>query len=105
MVQIAHSFAKVALIALFIVLTMPAVLFGRVYCLEYVLGRVSIDIKQALAAKLLTLPLAHHRDSSGGDTLSRALNDASSSELRLTYRDYGDQARDDVGFRIARSAD
>jgi subfamily B ATP-binding cassette protein MsbA len=81
--RIARSFAKIALIAFVIVVTMPAVLFGRVYCLEYVLGRVSIDIKQALAAKLLTLPLSHHRDSGGGDTLSRALNDASTSELAL----------------------
>jgi len=83
MAQIARSFAKIALIALVIVLTMPAILFGRVYCLEYVLGRVSIDIKQALAAKLLVLPLSQHRDSSGGDTLSRALNDASASEMAL----------------------
>ncbi|MBW2272845.1 MAG: ABC transporter ATP-binding protein [Deltaproteobacteria bacterium] len=81
--RIARSFAMIAVIAFIIVVTMPAVLFVRVYCLEYVLGRVSIDIKQALAAKLLTLPLAHHRDSSGGDTLSRALNDAAASELAL----------------------
>jgi len=31
--------------------------------------------------------------------------DSSLSELRLSYRDYGDQARDDVGFRVARDAD
>jgi formylglycine-generating enzyme required for sulfatase activity len=30
--------------------------------------------------------------------------DATISELRLTYRDYGDKARPDVGFRIARNA-
>lgn len=30
---------------------------------------------------------------------------ASISELRLTYRDYGDKARPDLGFRIARYAD
>jgi hypothetical protein len=26
------------------------------------------------------------------------------TELRLSYRDYGDEPRPDVGFRIARSA-
>jgi len=26
-------------------------------------------------------------------------------ELRLTYRDYGERGRDDVGFRIARYAE
>jgi formylglycine-generating enzyme required for sulfatase activity len=31
--------------------------------------------------------------------------DASISELRLTYRDYGRDGRSDVGFRIARYAD
>jgi formylglycine-generating enzyme required for sulfatase activity len=31
--------------------------------------------------------------------------DATISELRLTYRDYGNKARLDVGFRIARNAD
>ena len=31
--------------------------------------------------------------------------DASLSELRLSFRDYGDQARDDLGFRLARDAD
>jgi formylglycine-generating enzyme required for sulfatase activity len=31
--------------------------------------------------------------------------DSSLSELRLSYRDYGDRARDDVGFRLARDAD
>jgi formylglycine-generating enzyme required for sulfatase activity len=29
--------------------------------------------------------------------------DDSVTELRLSYRDYGDEARPDVGFRIARS--
>ena len=29
---------------------------------------------------------------------------ASLTELRLTFRDYGNRARPDVGFRIARSA-
>jgi len=31
--------------------------------------------------------------------------DASLSELRLSFRDYGDEARDDLGFRLARDAD
>jgi hypothetical protein len=30
---------------------------------------------------------------------------ATSTELRLSYRDYGNEARPDVGFRIARNAD
>ena len=30
---------------------------------------------------------------------------ATATELRLSYRDYGDEARPDVGFRVARNAD
>jgi hypothetical protein len=30
--------------------------------------------------------------------------DTNLTELRLSYRDYGDRARPDLGFRIARSA-
>ncbi len=30
--------------------------------------------------------------------------DSTVTELRLTYRDYGDEGRPDVGFRIARNA-
>jgi hypothetical protein len=30
--------------------------------------------------------------------------DTAVTELRLSYRDYGNTARPDVGFRIARSA-
>ena len=31
--------------------------------------------------------------------------DTSVTELRLTFRDYGDRARPDLGFRIARTAE
>jgi formylglycine-generating enzyme required for sulfatase activity len=30
---------------------------------------------------------------------------ATTTELRLSYRDYGTDARPDVGFRVARNAD
>ena len=30
---------------------------------------------------------------------------ASMTELRLSYRDYGSEARPDIGFRLARNAD
>jgi subfamily B ATP-binding cassette protein MsbA len=76
--------------AVVIVLVMPIALFCRVYLLEYVFGRISIDIKQALAAKLLALPVAYHRDHSTGDALARGLSDADHSEraLRLLFEDF-----------------
>jgi subfamily B ATP-binding cassette protein MsbA len=76
--------------AIVIVLAMPIALFCRVYLLEYVFGHISIDIKQALAAKLLALPVAYHRDHSTGDALARGLSDADHSEraLRLLFEDF-----------------
>ncbi len=76
--------------ALAVVIVMPFVLLSRIYLLQYTLGRISIDIKQALAAKLLLLPLSFHRSTRTGDTLTRALNDATASEnaLKLIFGDF-----------------
>lgn len=77
-------------LALGIVLVMPGILFARLYLLEHTLGRISVDIKRTLAGKLLRLPLSFHRNSRSGDTLTRALADASASEgaLRLVFDDF-----------------
>ena len=76
--------------AIVIVLVMPLALFCRIYLLEYVFGHISIDLKQALAAKLLSLPIAYHRNHATGDSLARALSDADHSEraLRILFDDF-----------------
>ncbi|MGH0034305.1 MAG: ABC transporter ATP-binding protein [Myxococcota bacterium] len=70
-------------IAVIIMLVLPVSIFGRSYCLQYVLGRINIDIKQALAAKLMRLPLAFHRKARSGETLTRLLLDVDQSQKAL----------------------
>ncbi len=88
--SIRENLVFIVALALGIVIAMPGVLFARLYLLEYTLGRISVDIKRALAGKLLRLPLSFHRDSRSGDTLTRALADASASEgaLKIVFGDF-----------------
>jgi subfamily B ATP-binding cassette protein MsbA len=73
-----------------IAIVMPGVLYARLYLLAHTLGRISIDIKNTLAAKLLRLPLSFHRAKHSGETLNRALNDSNASEaaLKLVFGDF-----------------
>ncbi|MCG8589768.1 MAG: ABC transporter ATP-binding protein/permease [Proteobacteria bacterium] len=73
-----------------ILLIAPVALFGRLYLVQLALGRIAIDLRQDLAAKLLRLPLRHHRQARGGDTLTRALGDTDQSQraLDLLFGDF-----------------
>lgn len=66
-----------------LVLALPIGHFGKDYLVEWVLGRVLVDIQQTLCGKLLALPLSFHQDRSRGDLLSRALNDVSRAHRAL----------------------
>ena len=63
-----------------IVLVMPLAVFGRGYLTKWVLGRILLDIRSALASKLLELPLARHRAVHSGDRLTRTLLDATAAQ-------------------------
>jgi len=73
-----------------IVFIMPIASYAKSYLQAYVLGSISMDIKKTIAKKLLNLPLAFHRGTATGDTLSRALNDANHAEqvLQLIFNDF-----------------
>ncbi|MCP4035786.1 MAG: ABC transporter ATP-binding protein [bacterium] len=87
---ILDSLRLVVFAALALAVITPAFLYARLYLLAHTLGRVSIDIKNHLAAKLLRLPLAFHRGQHSGETLNRALSDATTSEnaLKLVFGDF-----------------
>ncbi len=87
---ITDSLRFIVLAALGLAIFMPGVLYARLYLLARALGRVSIDIKNRLAAKLLRVPLDFHRGHHSGETLNRALSDAQSSEnaLKLVFGDF-----------------
>lgn len=80
----------ILLAALSIAILSPGILYARLYLLASTLGRISIDIKNTIAAKLLRLPLGFHRAKHSGETLNRALNDATTSEnaLKLVFGDF-----------------
>jgi len=82
-------FRELALLALGITAVVPAALFARSWALHYVLGRINVDVKQALAAKLLRLPLSFHREGRSGDRVSRLLLDVDQSQhaLELLFLD------------------
>ena len=83
MAQVGENFAFIVKVALVIVVILPLALFARTYLMAYAMGRVGVDIQRSLAAKLLALPLSFHHNTSGGDTLTRALRDAENSQLGL----------------------
>lgn len=73
-------FLQLAALGMAIVFVLPLAVFGRGYLTNWVLGRVLLDIRSSLAAKLLRLPLARHHLVHSGDTLSRTLLDAGAAQ-------------------------
>ena len=78
-----ESLESIALLVGLMILALPIGHFGKDYAVEWTLGRILVDIQQALCRKLLALPLAFHHDRSRGDILSRALNDVTRSHRAL----------------------
>jgi subfamily B ATP-binding cassette protein MsbA len=77
------SLWRVAAVFGVLLFVIPLAEFGKSYGMEYVLGRVLVDIQNALCSKLLSLPLRFHHDTTRGDTLSRTLNDVSRAHRAL----------------------
>ncbi len=88
--QIEEGLFKILSVALIVILIAPIALFVRDYLIEYVLGRVRIDIQKELCAKLLALPLSFHKGTTRGELLSRITNDVNHSHLalRLFFGDF-----------------
>ena len=84
------TFAGLIAIATALVLLMPGVQLVRVYVVEWVLGRIQIDMERDVCAKLLALPLRFHQEGRRGDVLSRTLRDVTSAHaaLRLLFGEF-----------------
>lgn len=80
-------FIELILLGAVIVAVMPISVFGRSYLTKYALGKVLLDVRSALAAKLLRLPLSRHDSVNTGDTLTRTMLDATQAQrvCRLVY--------------------
>jgi len=81
--SIQKSLRRIAAVMLVVILLLPLSEFGKSYVVEYVLGRVLVDLQHTLCAKLLSLPLRFHHGTTRGDTLSRLLNDAGRAHRAL----------------------
>lgn len=78
-----RSLQRVLIAGLVIVMLIPLTHFGKDYLAQYTLGRVLVDIQQALCRKLLILPLRFHHARQRGETLSRVLNDVGRAHVTL----------------------
>ena len=70
-----HRVQQVAAAAIAIVLGIPLLMFANRYLIEYVLGRVHVDMQVEACGKLLALPLRYHHDHKRGDLLARVMGD------------------------------
>jgi subfamily B ATP-binding cassette protein MsbA len=81
--RIRDDFTGILLVALVVVLAVPALQFGHAYLVQYALGRIYIDIQRDVCFKLLALPLRFHHGSRRGDTLSRMMRDVNEAHSAL----------------------
>jgi len=90
------SIESLAPLVVVVLVALPVGHFGKDYAVEWTLGRILVDIQQALCRKLLALPLSFHHDRSRGDILSRALNDVNRSHRALNIF-FSDVAQSVIG--------
>jgi ABC-type multidrug transport system fused ATPase/permease subunit len=73
-----------------LIVAMPVLFFAQELTVSVALGRVLVDMKRAIANKLLVLPLRFHQGRRRGDVLSRAVEDAAAAHgaLDLAFGDF-----------------
>jgi subfamily B ATP-binding cassette protein MsbA len=81
--QIQGKFLSIVMAAVVVIFAMPLFQFSQDYIVEWVLGRMMIDMKRDLCAKLLALPLRFHQDRRRGDVLARTMQDVSGAHGAL----------------------
>ena len=84
-----HNFRELVLVAVALVALLPLLGFTHDYLVEFVLGRIELEMKVDICGKLLALPLRYHRDKQRGDLLARVIGDAGRSQqaLELLFSD------------------
>jgi subfamily B ATP-binding cassette protein MsbA len=87
--RILEDFRELLLAAIAIVVLIPIVGFAHDYMVQYILGRIELQMKLDICGKLLALPLRYHRGTSRGDVLARVMGDAGRAQqaLELLFAD------------------
>ncbi len=83
---------NVVIAGLLIVLVIPIAHFGQIYLVAWGMGRIGVDIQQAVCQQFLALPLSFHHRMTRGEQLSRAGNDAGRAHVALDLL-FGDVAQ------------
>ncbi len=80
---------KIAMAAAVIVVFLPLTGFFREYTTAYALGRISVDMKRDVCAKVLALPLRFHHMKRRGDVYTRVVSDVgvAHSAIGLIFSD------------------
>ncbi len=81
--QIRTRFVEIVIAAGIVLLLLPLIYFVRDYSSAYALGRIHVDMKRDVCAKLLALPLRFHQESRRGDVYARAVNDVGRAHRAL----------------------
>jgi subfamily B ATP-binding cassette protein MsbA len=86
---IRQNLLKIALAAAVIVVLLPLIGFLREYTTAYALGRISVDMKRDVCAKVLALPLRFHHMKKRGDVYTRVVSDVgvAHSAIALIFSD------------------
>ncbi len=92
--EIVQSLTTVIGFVLLIVIALPLLTFAREYTVQWVLGRIDLDMKIEVCGKLLALPLRFHRDRRRGDLLTRLMGDVVTAQgaLALVFDDFAEAA-------------
>jgi ABC-type multidrug transport system fused ATPase/permease subunit len=87
--QLRASLVRIVVAALVLIVAIPLLLFARTSAVEWVLGRVHVDIARDVCARLLALPLAYHTGRARGDVLARMSLDVAASQraVKLLFGD------------------
>ena len=93
--QIQQKFSRIVMVALVVIFLMPLFQFTQDYTIEWVLGRIMIDMKRDVCAKLLALPLRFHQDRRRGDVLARTMQDVAGAHGALSLL-FGELIKDVV---------
>jgi subfamily B ATP-binding cassette protein MsbA len=82
--QIRTRFLQIVVVAVVVIFAMPVFQFSLDYVIEWVLGRIMIDMKRDVCSKLLALPLRFHQDRRRGDVLARTMQDVAGAHGALS---------------------
>ena len=88
--SVGDSLSTIVLAIAIILVVMPLSMFAREYTVQWVLGRIDLDLKVDLCSRLLALPLRFHQERNRGDLFSRLMEDVRRSHqaLNLLFGDF-----------------